>query len=336
LKDYGDFQFREPRYDHPEFLKAFRELVELLAAEFDGNPLVEWIDLMQYGLWGESHTGGMGGPFPDYTTAERTMMALTRIQIDAFRRAQLAVNTQPDISNVGNREVIDACVRSGAWLRSDSILVEEPEQIESLANRPPWLAAILEDGYFRDYDVARPGYLPKDPAGVNMLEHYMLHALDLGSNYWSLWTEAANLAAYDKAYPRGFAKLRQRLGYRVRPSWIWQRKRNGAFELVVAFSNDGVAGVPGLLRVTVKDSRGQVIAGGCLDGGHPNGGRIRQAAFAVPLDLQGQNVYLSASLECKGGVRRPLRWACEQPTETDGALRIAIKNSGEANWRKGV
>ena len=325
LKGYGSFQFREPRYDHPEFQKAFRELVELLAGEFDGNPLVEWIDLMQYGLWGESHTGGMPGPFPDYATAARTMMALTRLQIDSFRRAQLAVNTQPDISNAGNREVVDVSVRSGAWLRSDSIMVEEPEQIAALANRPPWLASILEDGYFRDYDVSKPGYLPPDPAGVNMLEHYMLHVLDIGSNYWSLWTETSNLAAYNRRFPRGFAKLRQRLGYRVRPSWIWQRKRYGAHELVVAFCNDGVAGVPGLLRVTLKDAGGRTIAGGCLDAGHPQGARIRQAAFPVPNELEGQSVFLSAALEGKAGVRRPVQWACEQPVEADGSFKIVIK-----------
>src|SRR5258706_1757543 len=36
----------EPRYDHPEFQKAFRELNELLAAELDAEPLVEVQDLM--------------------------------------------------------------------------------------------------------------------------------------------------------------------------------------------------------------------------------------------------------------------------------------------------
>jgi hypothetical protein len=50
LKDYGAQQLKEPRYDHPEFQEAFRELVELLAAEFDSNPLIEWIDLMRYGF----------------------------------------------------------------------------------------------------------------------------------------------------------------------------------------------------------------------------------------------------------------------------------------------
>src|SRR5215813_12441266 len=35
-------EFREPRYDHPEFQKAFAELNDLLAAQFEGNPLIEW------------------------------------------------------------------------------------------------------------------------------------------------------------------------------------------------------------------------------------------------------------------------------------------------------
>ena len=264
------------------------------------------------------------------------MLAMARVQLDAFQHAQLAVNTQPDISQVGNREVIDAAVRRGAWLRTDSILVEEPEQIEALANRPPWLAAILEDGYFRDYDVVRPGYLPPNPARINELEAYMLHTLDIGSNYWSLWTESANLLAYQQRYPRGFQRLQQRLGYRVRPSWVWQRKRYGANEVVVAFTNDGVAGVPGLLRVSLKADDGRVIASGCLDAGQPNGGRLRLAAFAVPNDLDGQAVRLCAGLECKGGVRRAVRWACEQPVEVNGDFRFLLKRKSDADWRKGV
>ena len=55
----------EPRYDHPEFQRAFRELNELLAAEFDGDPLVEFADLMMYGFWGEGHTSDYPSPIPD-------------------------------------------------------------------------------------------------------------------------------------------------------------------------------------------------------------------------------------------------------------------------------
>lgn len=324
LPSYGAFDFREPRYDHPEFQKAFRDLVELLAAEFDSNPLIEWIDLMQYGLWGEGHTGGMPNPFPDYAAAERTMTAMTRVQLEAFRRAQLAVNTQPDISNAGNREVIDMAVRAGCWLRSDSILIEEPEQIEALANRPPWLASILEDGYYRQYDPS-----------ANRLESSMLHVLDLGANYWSLWTEADNLARYRERYPKAFRRLEQRMGYRVRPSWIWQRKRYGSSEIILGLANDGAAGVPGILRLSLFTQDGKLVSTGGLDAGHPHGGRIRQAAFLLPSSLTQGTLHLKAEIETKG-VRRPVRWACEQPLQPDGAFAITLKSPTDKDWRKGV
>src|SRR4051812_8088407 len=74
LERRGNKEYVEPRYDHPEFRKAFSELNQLLAAEFNGNPLVEWMDLMQYGFWGEGHTSNLPNPFPDYPTAERTFV----------------------------------------------------------------------------------------------------------------------------------------------------------------------------------------------------------------------------------------------------------------------
>ena len=193
----------EPRYDDPNFQDAFKELNGLLAAAFNGDPLIEWVDLMQYGFWGEGHTGDVPSPFPDYLTAERTFVKMTREQLDAWTKTPIAVNTQPDISNVGNRVVLDLALRAGAWLRTDSIWAEEPIQIDQIANRPPWCAAIFEDGEFRQYDVSK---LPQDAARVNAMENRMLHALDAKANYWGLWTEAENLATYNAAYP---ARLRE-------------------------------------------------------------------------------------------------------------------------------
>jgi len=116
-------------------------------------------------------------PFPDYLTAEKTFADMTQIQLGLWKKVPLAVNTQPDISSVGNTRVLDMCVREGCWLRSDSIVIEEPIQIEQLANRPPWLAVVMEDGYYRQYKVDQ-AYIPADDAGVNVLEKWMLHSLD--------------------------------------------------------------------------------------------------------------------------------------------------------------
>jgi hypothetical protein len=307
-------------------------LNELLAAEFDGNPLIEWVDLMQYGFWGEGHTSDYPSPFPDYATAERTSRSMTSQQLSAWKKTPLAVNTQPDISNVGNRAVLDMAMRAGAWLRSDSVIVEEPIQIDQIANRPPWLAAILEDGYFRQYDTEK---VKVDAAGVNVMENYMLHVPDLRANYWSLWTEADNLARYNEKYPRGFDRLRTSLGYRVRPSWVWQRKRYGTFEVIVCVNNRGVAGVPGLLWLHLQSPDGKISLQGTIDPGHPYGGGLRQASFVIPQGYLGK-LNLSARIEIRPGVVKPVAWACEQPLNPDGSIAIELKEANDRGWRKGV
>ena len=66
-----------------------------------------------------------------------------------------------------------------------------------------------------------------------------LHALDLRADYRALWTEADNLGRYQERYPEGFATLLRRLGYRLRPSWIWQRERYGCPEWARAQPTNG-------------------------------------------------------------------------------------------------
>lgn len=334
-KNNNAFDYLEPRYDHPEFQKAFRELNELLAAELDGNPLIEFMDLMMYGFWGEGHTGSNPNPFPDYLTAERTMLEMTRFQLDTWKRVPIAVNTQPDISSTGNNAVQDLAVREGCWLRSDSIIVEEPIQVEMLANRPPWLATIMEDGHNRHHNIDEK-HLEPDAAGLGLRERATLHALDIGANYWALWTEADNLKKFNETYPNAFGSLQKRIGYRVRPSWIWQRKRFGTDELVVAFANDGVAGVPGVLRVYVESLDGKVKVGGSLDAGQPYAGKLRQASFILPQGFDGQEMKIRAEIESKAGVCRPVTWACAQPLNPDGSLTFKLKGHSDSGWRKGV
>lgn len=327
------WEYVEPRYDHPEFQRAFRELNELLAAELDSHPLVEFMDMMMYGFWGEGHTNRLPSPFPDYVTAEKTMVGMTRFQIDTWKKVPLAINTEPDISKVGNRECLDLAVRAGCWLRSDStVYIEEPIQVECLSNRPQWLAVVMEEGRNRHYDLAGLAF---DAAGINDRENAALHVLDLCGNYWALWTEADNLRRFYEKYPNAFDTLHRRMGYRVRPSFIWQRKRYATSEVILGIANDGVAGVPGVLRIYLESADGKVRLGGGLDGGHPHGGRLRQASFILPKGMEGQRVSIRAELETKG-VRRPVRWACAQPLNPDGSFSVQLKKFEDPGWRKGI
>jgi len=116
---------------------------------------------------------------------------------------------------------------------------------------------------------------------------------------------------------------------------VWQRKRSSTDELVVAFANDGAASVPGVLRVSAQTGDGKSLAGGGLDAGHPFAGRLRLASFRLPPGRGGSEVRLRAEIEVKG-VRRPVRWACAQPLEADGALVVRLKKADEPDWRKGV
>jgi hypothetical protein len=97
-----------------------------------------------------------------------------------------------------------------------------------------------------------------------------------------------------------------------------------------------VAGVPGALRVYVESLDGRVKVGGSLDAGHPHGGRLRQASFILPQGMDGQQLKLRAELETKGGLRRPIAWACAQPTNADGSLTVQLLKHDDKRWRKGV
>jgi len=310
----------QPRFDHPFFQQAFSELVGLLAAEFNGSPAIEFIDTFMYGFWGEGHTWPFGNnPFPDYQTAERTWIDMLEVQLEHFTKTPLLTNTQPDFSRVGNSELLDRTVRSNNWIRSDTIFIEN-EQIEALSNRPPWIAALLEQGL--------PGKAPDTltaQEGISPADNMIAHVMDVGVNYWSLWNfhqiSAKNLMSYYQASPTWFDRINRRIGYRVRPSMIWSYEHGGYLGLIIAFANDGIAGVPGVLRVTVESEDGKALKSGCLDAGYPLPGKLRQAQFELPQGTKWKGLRLRAEIEVKG-MRYPVRWACHQKLNDDGSLTL--------------
>jgi len=77
----------------------------LLAAEFEGNSLIEWMDLMQYDS-GARATPATIHPFPDYVTAEKTFVSMTARQLDNEENSARGQHPA-DISSVGNRTIID-------------------------------------------------------------------------------------------------------------------------------------------------------------------------------------------------------------------------------------
>jgi hypothetical protein len=144
---------------------------------------------------------------------------------------------------------------------------------------------------------------------------------------------ADNLAAFDQRFPRCFETMEARIGYRVRPAWTFRRKRYDRIELIIAVKNDGVAGVPGSLKLWIEDKKGKVRLGGSLDPGHPYAGKLRQASFILPEGVDYEGLAIRAEIETKGVVR-PVNWATEQPVEKNGSLAIKPNAFTRMSWRK--
>ena len=309
-----------PRYDYPEYQAAFRELNELLADQFNGNPVIDYMDTFMYGFWGEGHTWPCdGNPFPDDVIAEQTWMKMMNTQLEIWTKTPLVTNTQPDFSHVGNSEMLDKTVRTNNWIRTDTIFIEN-EQIEALSNRPPWIAAISECGV----RVARSGRQAEDQ-GIDGNENIIRHVMDIGANYWSVWNfhniGAKNVMAVYNKIPDAFEEIARKIGYRVRPSWIWKFEKEGHQGLVFGMVNDGIAAVPGVLRLTVLSDDGKVKVGGCLDPAYPKQHGVRQAMIILPEGVDWQGLKLKAELDVKG-VLHPVNWACQQKVNADGTLTL--------------
>jgi hypothetical protein len=323
MVELGEWQNRrrfEPRYDDPHFQAAFDELDGLLAREYDGHPLVEYVDTAMYGFWGEGHTWPLErNPFPDYGTAERTFVRMLERQLEHWKRTPLATNTQPDFSNVGNFELVERTVRSHNWLRTDTIYIEN-EQIEALSNRPAWTGVTVEvpnsDGSPESLHLSE---------GVTLTDNVIGHVRDVGACYFSLWNwhriHVDGLNRYYDRYPDALNQLAREIGYRVRPSWIWTYDTGDESGLILGMVNDGIAGVPGVLRIRVLNEAGNVLASGGLDPGYPLPGKVRQAKLALPRGTNWQALRVSGEIEVKGQ-RYPVRWSCRQSLNADGSLTL--------------
>jgi hypothetical protein len=312
---------RVPRYDHPAYQIAFRELNELLAAELNGHPQIEFMDTMMYGFWGEGHTWPYeGNPFPSQLVAEQTWASMFETQLQSWTKVPLATNTQPDFSNVGNADMLDRTMRTGNWLRTDTIFIENT-QIEALSYRPPWAAAICEVGF----TTGDTNQLQIDEDGLTYNEQIISHAADVGVNYLSVWSwhsqSVRSITSYYEKFPGPIDEMARLIGYRIRPSFIWTFERDGAGGLVIGLTNDGITPVPGVLRLTVFSEDNKIIVSGCVDPGYPKPTGVHQAMLILPAGVQWQGLRLKAALEVKG-VLHPVRWACRQKVNADGSLTL--------------
>ncbi len=114
----------EPVYDDPIFLEYLERFLKECARKFDGNPLVEYIDVSGFGTWGEFHTymgSNIQYPF-------KILKYYVDMNIRCFPNTQLLCNygisqSTPDIGN-DRKLFIDYCSQMGLGIRCDSVNVK--------------------------------------------------------------------------------------------------------------------------------------------------------------------------------------------------------------------
>jgi hypothetical protein len=90
---------------------------------------------------------------------------------------------------------------------------------------------------------------------------------------------------------------------------------------VIGIANDGIAPVPGVLRLSVFSDDGKINVSGCVDAGYPKPTGVHQVMLMLPAGAQWEGLRLRGELELKG-VRYPVRWACRQKINSDGSLTL--------------
>lgn len=247
-----DGPYWEPDYNDPVFLEKLDRFLAAMAARYDGNPEVAFIDVGSFGVWGEGHT------FASTRIRYPAETVIRHIELyrKHFKKTLLVANDDFVMTENGEQAIAHA-LAAGLTLRDDSILVQA---------RPK--------SYFHA-EMAQP-FWPKWPV-ILECEHY---GPSRGRGAWedgTLYLRA--VLEYHASYasihwwPREFleanrdliARINRYLGYRLIPTevrWSSQVALGTPLHWSVTIENRGVApcypgGYPAL---TLKDEHHGIVA----------------------------------------------------------------------------
>lgn len=248
--------FWDPDFVDPVFLAKLERFLRAMAARYDGNPDVAFIDIGTYGLWGEGHTGA-SSRVPQERMDEEVKRHID-LHVKCFARSLLCISD--DVSGPSNRSgtypLLDYARAKGVTLRDDSILVQPPPNSWYHADQAqrfwPDLPVILEHEHYGS-SVARKAWDPE--LLVKAVEEY--HASYLSIHWWPQELLEKNREAFDR--------INRRIGYRLQlreVAFPAEAQVGAWFDVAWSWANAGVApcyggGFPAL---TLKDDKGGLVA----------------------------------------------------------------------------
>lgn len=325
-------QYWEPEYADPIFLAKLERFLEAMAARYDGNPNVDFIDIGSLGVWGEGHTWA--------STKLEYSDEVKKLHIDLhckhFQHTLLAISDDfAGPSNPGPEfPLMDYAFEKGVTLRDDSIMVQPPPHSWYHANMAeafwPTLPVVLEHEHYGGS--VKKGAWDKE-LFLKSVEDY--HASYMSIHWWPRVLLEENREVIDQ--------INQRMGYRLQlreATWPKQVRLGESFEVQMKWANAGVAPCypGGYVATTLKDSQGGIVSAQVNEAFN-----VRDLAVGKPRDATVQELVstLAIAPQSVDGPRAFARTA--QPGRydlyvsvglRDGTPQIALPHLGDDGQRR--
>lgn len=252
-----DGKLWDPDYLDPVFLQKLDAFLAALAARYDGNPNVAYIDIGSFGLWGEGHTL-MSSQLPDSIVPDivERHIALHRKH---FRHAVLSISD--DVVGhdrpMSRSPITDHALAQGVSLRDDSIMVQPPPRswyhAELFQAFWPRLPVVLEHEHFGS-SKQRAAWGDGTLLLKAVEDH---HACYLSIHWWPREFLQQNREIIDR--------INMRLGYRLQPrrlTWPKEAIIGKPFNVSSEWINTGVSPCysGGHMALTLKDEQGGIVS----------------------------------------------------------------------------
>lgn len=246
----------DPDYLDPVFLDKLDHFLAAMAARYDQNPNVAFIDIGSFGMWGEGHTG-----FSSRLDEAQTLAVVQR-HIDLhkarFPHTQLVISDDVAWHDKPGRHfpAMDYAFERGVTMRDDSILVQPPPNSWFHAEMAelfwPKMPVVLEHEHYGS-SLERKAW--SGPLLEKAVEDY--HAAYLSIHWWPREFLDANRETIDH--------INRRLGYRfqlVEASWPSRVALGQPVDIGLRWANAGVAPCyqDAFPALTLKDDKGGIAS----------------------------------------------------------------------------
>lgn len=258
-----DAQTWDPDYLDPIYLEKLDRFLAAMAARYDNNPHVAFVDVGTFGMWGEGHTF-MSSQVPEECIPE-IVLRHADLHRKHFKNTILCISD--DVvghDRPGKRfPLTDELLARGIGLRDDSIMVQPPPRswyhAELAESFWPRLPVVLEHEHYGG-SKAR-GAWGDGSLLVKAVEDY--HASFLSIHWWPRELLQENRELIDR--------INRRLGYRLHPrslSWPKEITIGRPFAVAAEWANSGVAPCygGGYMAFTLKDDKDGIVSVLVADG----------------------------------------------------------------------